>query len=127
MAADKWSEKQREVIDSRKENLLVSAAAGAGKTSVLVERILRLITDEGQDVDRLLVVTFTRDAASNMREKLADGLEKLIMADPDDRRLQKQQMLLHNASITTIDSFCNSVFCECGRCGNEIIRRGNIF
>ena len=112
MAADKWSEKQREVIDSRKENLLVSAAAGAGKTSVLVERILRLITDEGQDVDRLLVVTFTRDAASNMREKLADGLEKLIMADPDDRRLQKQQMLLHNASITTIDSFCNSVVKE---------------
>ena len=112
MAADRWSEKQREVIDSRKENLLVSAAAGAGKTSVLVERILRLITDEGQDVDRLLVVTFTRDAASNMREKLADGLEKLIMDDPDDRRLQKQQMLLHNASITTIDSFCNSVVKE---------------
>ncbi len=112
MAADRWSEKQREVIDSRKENLLVSAAAGAGKTSVLVERILRLITDEGQDVDRLLVVTFTRDAASNMREKLADGLEKLIMADPDDRRLRKQQMLLHNASITTIDSFCNSVVKE---------------
>jgi ATP-dependent helicase/nuclease subunit A len=112
MGENRWSAEQRSVIESRNENLLVSAAAGAGKTSVLVERILRLITQDGLDVDRLLVMTFTKDAASHMREKLADGLEKLILDNPDDRNLQRQQMLLHNASITTIDSFCSSVVRE---------------
>ncbi|MBO7353809.1 MAG: UvrD-helicase domain-containing protein, partial [Lachnospiraceae bacterium] len=112
MGENRWSAEQLSVIESRNENLLVSAAAGAGKTSVLVERILRLITQDGLDVDRLLVMTFTKDAASHMREKLADGLEKLILDDPDNRNLQRQQMLLHNASITTIDSFCSSVVRE---------------
>ena len=114
MGEVKWSAEQRRIIDSRDTNLLISAAAGAGKTTVLVERILGLISDEslGIDVDRLLVVTFTKDAAAQMREKLADRLEKLVTDRPDDRRLLRQQMLLRNAPITTIDSFCNSVVKE---------------
>lgn len=114
MAEVKWSPEQSRIIDSRNRNLLVSAAAGAGKTTVLVERILGLISDEdlGIDVDRLLVVTFTKDAAAQMREKLGDRIEKLLETDPDNRRMQRQQKLLRNASIMTIDSFCNSVVKE---------------
>ena len=109
-----WSREQLEIINSRGKNLLVSAAAGAGKTTVMIERVLGLITKgaESTDIDRLLIVTFTRDAAANMREKLSVRLAALIDADPSDKNLIKQQMLLQNAKITTIDSFCNSVVKE---------------
>ena len=97
MAEIKWSPQQQRIINSRNKNLLVSAAAGAGKTTVMIERIIDLIMQEkdGTDIDKMLIVTFTRDAASNMREKLSDRLTGMVDADPSDKRLIRQQMLLH--------------------------------
>ncbi len=110
----RWTEEQKKVIDVRDKNVLVSAAAGSGKTAVLVERILSLVCGEGEnesplDVDRLLVVTFTKAAAAEMRERVSLGLEKRLEADPENEHLQKQQTLIHSAQITTIDSFCQYV------------------
>ena len=104
----KWTEEQQQVINQRNKNLLVSAAAGSGKTAVLVERIIQKITakENPVDIDRLLVVTFTKAAAAEMRERIADAIEKKLEDHPDDENLKKQQTLLHNAQITTIDSFC---------------------
>ena len=109
-----WTEEQRKVIDVRNKNVLVSAAAGSGKTAVLVERILSIVCGdmEGEkpvDVDRLLVVTFTKAAAAEMRERVGLALERRLEADPENEHLQKQQTLIHNAQITTIDSFCQYV------------------
>ena len=103
-----WTKEQQKVIDLRQRNILVSAAAGSGKTAVLVERIIKRILDEQNpvDVDRLLVVTFTKAAAAEMRERIGDALERALQAEPENLHLQKQQSLLHNAQITTIDSFC---------------------
>lgn len=108
MGAMRFTDSQQKVIDLRNRNILVSAAAGSGKTAVLVERIVKMITDgdEPFDVDRLLVVTFTKAAASQMREKIAAAIEKRLERDPENRHLQRQATLLHNAQITTIDSFC---------------------
>lgn len=106
-----WTEEQLKVIQLRNRNILVSAAAGSGKTATLVERIIEEITDEKHpvDIDRILVVTFTRAAAAQMRERIGDRLEKLRSEKPDDENLRKQALLLHSAQITTIDSFCLSV------------------
>ena len=103
-----WSREQLEVIETRNCNLLVSAAAGSGKTAVLVERIIRLITDPIQpvDVDRLLVVTFTKAAASELKERLQSALALQQAAEPDNPNLQRQASLIHHAKICTIDSFC---------------------
>lgn len=103
-----WTKEQREVIELRGRNLLVSAAAGSGKTAVLVERIIRKITDESHpvDIDRLLIVTFTNAAAAEMRERIGLALASALEAQPDNVHLQRQQTLLHNAQITTIHSFC---------------------
>lgn len=107
----KWTEKQQEVISRRKRNILVSAAAGSGKTAVLVERIIQRILDEEQkvDIDRILVVTFTNAAASEMRERIADAIEKKLEEEPGNAHLLRQSSLIHNARITTIHSFCKSV------------------
>lgn len=110
----RWTEEQKKVIDVRNKNVLVSAAAGSGKTAVLVERILSLVCGEGEDekpldVDRLLVVTFTKAAAAEMRERVGLALEKRLEADTENEHLQKQQTLIHSAQITTIDSFCQYV------------------
>ena len=108
-----WSPRQREILEAGGENIEVLAAAGAGKTSVLVEKIFRLISEPGgTDVDRLLVMTFTRAAAAEMKERLASKLTDAIEADPGNRRLLRQQMLLYGAQICTIDSFCQSVLKE---------------
>ncbi|MCR5521996.1 MAG: UvrD-helicase domain-containing protein [Lachnospiraceae bacterium] len=114
MAQEKtWSPRQREILEAGGENIEVLAAAGAGKTSVLVEKIFRLISEPGgTDVDRLLVMTFTRAAAAEMKERLASKLTDAIEADPGNRRLLRQQMLLYGAQICTIDSFCQSVLKE---------------
>lgn len=114
MAERQWSDRQLSILNAGNENLLVSAAAGAGKTSVLVEKIYRIITDEKTptDVDRLLVMTFTNAAAAEMKERLARRLTDELERNPDNRRLQRQQMLIHNAQICTIDSFCVSVVRE---------------
>ena len=110
----RWTEEQKKVIDVRDKNVLVSAAAGSGKTAVLVERILSMVCGEGEnesplDVDRLLVVTFTKAAAAEMRERVGLALEKRLEAEPENEHLQKQQTLIHSAQITTIDSFCQYV------------------
>ena len=110
----RWTEEQKKVIDVRDKNVLVSAAAGSGKTAVLVERILSLVCGEREnesplDVDRLLVVTFTKAAAAEMRERVGLALEKRLEAEPENEHLQKQQTLIHSAQITTIDSFCQYV------------------
>ena len=106
-----YTSQQQKVLDARNHNVLVSAAAGSGKTAVLVERIIRMIS-EGEkplDIDRLLVVTFTRAAAAEMRERIARAISDRLLEHPDDRHLQKQETLLHHARITTIDSFCTSI------------------
>lgn len=109
-----WSEAQQQVIDLRERSLLVSAAAGSGKTAVLVERILKMITDplKPVDIDRLLVVTFTKAAAAEMRDRLRTALENRISSEEDQVltvRLKKQLLLLRDAKICTIDAFCASV------------------
>ena len=106
-----YTKEQRKVIELHNRNLLVAAAAGSGKTAVLVERILHMVMDEVRpvDIDRLLVVTFTKAAASEMRERIGILLEKKLREMPENEHLQKQSALLHNAKIMTIDSFCQSV------------------
>ena len=103
-----FTPQQQKVIDLRDRNLLVSAAAGSGKTAVLVERILQRITDEScpVDIDELLIVTFTNAAAAEMRERIGAAIEKRLEAEPENTHLKRQQTLLYNAQITTIDSFC---------------------
>jgi ATP-dependent helicase/nuclease subunit A len=106
-----WTTEQEQVIAARNCNLLVSAAAGSGKTAVLVERIItRLI--EGEDplnVDQLLVVTFTEAAAAEMKERIRGAIEKKLEEEPENIHLQRQATLIHHARITTIHSFCLSV------------------
>lgn len=99
---------QQRVIDTRNRNILVSAAAGSGKTAVLVERIIQMITDDTHpvDIDRLLIVTFTSAAAAQMRERISKAVTEKLEAHPENEHLQKQASLIHNAQITTIDSFC---------------------
>ncbi|MGI6264819.1 MAG: UvrD-helicase domain-containing protein, partial [Acutalibacteraceae bacterium] len=106
-----WTDEQRACIDARGGTVLVSAAAGSGKTSVLVERVIQRITDDEHpvDADRLLVVTFTKAAAAEMKQRLSAALTKKIAADPFNRRLQRQQMLLPRAQISTVHSFCSSL------------------
>lgn len=112
--AVQWTEKQKNVIDTRGRNILVSAAAGSGKTAVLVERIIQKILDKENpvDVDKLLVVTFTKAAAAEMRERVLDALEKAEKEQPNNEHLQKQQTYIHNANITTIDSLCARIVRE---------------
>ena len=106
-----FTEQQDRVLQARKHNLLVSAAAGSGKTAVLAERIVRMISegDDPTDIDRLLVVTFTKAAAAQMRERIGRAIADRIERDPSDTHLIRQEILLHNAQITTIDSFCTFV------------------
>lgn len=103
-----WTKQQQQVIALRDRNLLVSAAAGSGKTAVLVERIVQKVLDAKHpvDIDRMLIVTFTKAAAAEMRERVSQAIEKRLEADPESSRLQRQATLVHNAQITTIDSFC---------------------
>ena len=103
-----WTKDQQKVIDTRNTNLLVSAAAGSGKTAVLVERILSLITDAEHpvDVDRLLITTFTKAAAGEMRERISRALAERLKEDPGNEWLQRQEALVHRAQITTIHGFC---------------------
>ncbi|MDF2842393.1 MAG: hypothetical protein K0R00_819, partial [Herbinix sp.] len=106
-----WTEAQQRVIDTRNKNLLVSAAAGSGKTAVLVERIITMISegDKPLDIDRLLVVTFTNAAAAEMRERIGKAIDAKLQLQPDNLHLQKQMSLLQSAQITTIHSFCLNV------------------
>jgi ATP-dependent helicase/nuclease subunit A len=111
MGETKWTKEQEQAIKTRHCNLLVAAAAGSGKTAVLVERIIRIITDEDNavDIDRLLVVTFTNAAAAEMRERIGDAIAKALDKNPSSKILQRQLTLLNKASITTMHSFCLNV------------------
>lgn len=111
MGETKWTKEQSEAIYTRRCNLLVAAAAGSGKTAVLVERIIQIITNEDNpvDIDKLLVVTFTSAAAAEMRERIANAISKKLEDRPDSKSLQKQLTLLSRANITTMHSFCLDV------------------
>ena len=111
MSTNQWTTEQFDAISSRNCNLLVAAGAGAGKTAVLVERIIRIVTDEENpvDIDRLLVMTFTRAAATEMRERIGHAISKALDKNPTSRLMQRQMALLNKASITTIHSFCLEV------------------
>lgn len=102
-----FTPEQQRVIELHNRNILVSAAAGSGKTAVLVERIVKMVCDEKKpvDIDRLLIVTFTNAAAAEMRERISDGIAARLQLNPENEHIQKQATLLHNAQITTIDSF----------------------
>ncbi len=104
----KWTTDQQKAIDAREGTLLVSAAAGSGKTAVLVERVIQRICDSENpcDVENLLIVTFTNAAAAQMKEKIHAAIGKKIAENPSDRRLRRQQLMLPCANICTIDSFC---------------------
>ncbi len=104
----KWTTDQQKAIDARKGTLLVSAAAGSGKTAVLVERVIRRICDSENPcgVENLLIVTFTKAAAAQMKEKIHAAIGKKIALNPSDKRLRRQQLMLPCANICTIDSFC---------------------
>lgn len=106
-----WTKEQQKVISQRDCNILVSAAAGSGKTAVLVERIITMITDKEKpiDIDQLLVVTFTNAAAAEMRERIGKAIEKRLESEPENLHLQKQATLIRNAQITTLHSFCQNV------------------
>jgi len=109
-----WSDDQLDAIQARDGSVLVSAAAGSGKTAVLVERVLQRLTDpeDPTNADELLIVTFTKAATAEMRHRLAEAIRKQLREDPGNANLQKQQMLLPSAKICTIDSFCSTLVRE---------------
>jgi ATP-dependent exoDNAse (exonuclease V) beta subunit len=102
MGETKWTKEQEQAIITRNCNLLVAAAAGSGKTAVLVERIIRIITSEEKpiDIDKLLVVTFTNAAAAEMRERIGEAIGKALDKNPNSKTLQRQLILLNKANIT---------------------------
>lgn len=109
-----WTDEQKNAIDSRGGTVLVSAAAGSGKTAVLVERVIERITDKYDpcDADRILVVTYTKAAATEMKERISTRLTQLIKSTPDNAALRRQKSLLERAHISTIHSFCSSIIKE---------------
>jgi len=109
-----WTPDQQRVINTRNRNLLVSAAAGSGKTAVLVERVIQMITDEKNpvDIDKLLIVTFTKAAAGEMKERILAAVEKKLAENPKNGHLQRQMFYIHHAKIMTIHSFCLQVIRE---------------
>ena len=108
MSGPKWTSAQQAAIDDRGGALLVSAAAGSGKTAVLTERAVRLITDPEApiDADKLLIVTFTNAAAAELRARIGQALLRRSQAEPGNTALRRQRMLLQRAPICTIDAFC---------------------
>lgn len=109
MSKVNWTPEQQDAIYEKGSNILVAAAAGSGKTAVLVERIINKIIQEKIDIDKLLVVTFTNSAAAEMRERVLNAIEQKLEETPEDENLQRQITLLNKASICTIDSFCLEV------------------
>ena len=109
-----WTENQKLAIDARRGSLLVSAAAGSGKTAVLVERVISMITDSENPVpiDKLLIVTFTVAAAKELKERISKTLHNLISENPENKWYRRQLVHLPYANISTVDSFCSSVVRE---------------
>lgn len=112
--AVQWTTEQQQVIELRNRNILVSAAAGSGKTAVLVQRIITKLTKDElpSEIDKMLIVTYTEAAAAEMKERIRDAIEKELELDPGNEHLQRQATLVHNARVTTIHSFCLSVIRE---------------
>lgn len=110
--ANQWTEQQRQAIEGRGSDLLIAAAAGSGKTAVLVERIIRRILQEQQQIDRLLVVTFTKAAAMEMKQRIGAAISEQLAAEPQNLHLQEQAALLPHADIKTIHAFCLQVIRE---------------
>jgi len=108
------TEEQRKIVDDRGGELLVSAAAGSGKTRVLVERLLDRVTKEGLDIDRFLVITYTKAAAAELRTRIAQELSARLAQRPNDRHLRRQSTLVYQAQISTIHSFCSALLRESG-------------
>jgi len=106
-----WSKEQLAAIETRGKNLLVAAAAGSGKTSVLVERIICRILDESKpvDIDKMLVVTFTNAAAAEMRARVGTALSETLKKKPHSQHIERQLALLNSSSISTIHSFCQNI------------------
>ena len=107
-----WTEDQRKAIEARDGTLLVSAAAGSGKTAVLVERVLQRVLTGECDVDEMLIVTFTKAATAQMQDKIAAALQRQIDLHPENNELRRQLSLLPFAHISTIDSFCGEIVRE---------------
>ncbi len=109
-----WTTSQNQAINCKGGSVIVSAAAGSGKTAVLVERVVKLLTDKENpiDADRLLIVTYTRAAAGELKERLHNKLSELLKDNPFNKALLRQQTLLSKANISTIDSFCSSIVKE---------------
>ena len=109
-----WTKDQLRAIEGHGGDLIVSAAAGSGKTAVLVERVIRRLTSRERpvDIDRFLLVTFTKAAAAEMRAKLSAAISARLEEDPLDARLRRQLLLVHHAKITTVDAFCKSLVRE---------------
>ena len=106
-----WTSEQKKVIELHERNILVSAAAGSGKTAVLVQRIIEMIADEEKniDIDRLVIVTFTNAAAYEMKQRILAAIEARMKEEPQNLHLRNQQVLINHAQITTIDSFCLNI------------------
>lgn len=120
MAERRWTDEQLSAINTRDKTLLVSAAAGSGKTATLTERIIRSLTDPSSpmNIDSILVVTFTNAAASELRAKISTALTEAVEKNPEDKHLKRQLYLLPSAKIRTIDSFCNEILrANCDRVG----------
>ena len=109
-----WTDEQKNAILAKNGAVLVSAAAGSGKTAVLVERVIRILTDKSTpcDVDKLLVVTFTKAAAAEMKERINARISEMLISEPENKNLQRQQLMLPSAHISTIHSFCNELIRE---------------
>ena len=114
MVERQWTNDQKNAINARNGAVLISAAAGSGKTAVLVERVIQILTDKHKPcaADRLLVVTFTKAAAAEMKERISARISEMLLCDPENKNLQRQQIMLANAHISTIHSFCNELIRE---------------
>ncbi|MBQ6627156.1 MAG: UvrD-helicase domain-containing protein, partial [Ruminococcus sp.] len=112
--ARNWTKSQKQAIDAKGGSIIVSAAAGSGKTAVLVERVIKRIIDPENpvDADRILVVTYTRAAAAELKERLTKKISELVKNDPFNKNLLRQQSLLNKAHISTIHGFCSSIVKE---------------
>ena len=108
------TKEQQAVVDDRGGALLVSAAAGSGKTRVLVERLLARVTGEGLDIDRFLIITYTKAAAAELRSRIVEELSARLAEAPADRRLRRQSTLVYKANISTVHAFCAQLLRECG-------------
>ena len=110
--AEKLTNEQQSAVDSRERSLLVSAAAGSGKTKVLVERLFSYVEREGADLDDFLIITYTRAAASELRGKIAKALTERMERDPGSEHLRRQMLRVYRADIKTVDAFCTALLRE---------------